>query len=127
MIAHPISGTDKPTLQGFVDERAAPGATVYTDDASACQGIPFKHEAVNHSAGEYMRKQAHTNGIESFWALFKRGHVGTFHHVSEKHLARYVREFAGRHNVRNRDTIDQMNEIVDGMIGKRLRYRELVS
>lgn len=50
--------------------------------------------------GEYVRDQAHTNGIESFWALLKRGYYGTYHKMSEKHLARYIGEFAGRPKAR---------------------------
>ena len=69
---------------------------------------------------------AHTNGIESFWAMLKRGYHGTYHHMSPKHLDRYVSEFAGRHNVREADTIDQMSRLVADMIGKRLMYRELI-
>ncbi len=69
---------------------------------------------------------AHTNGIESLWAMFKRGYVGTFHKLSEKHLDRYVAEFAGRHNQRPLDTIDQMTAMVRGMDGKRLRYVDLI-
>ena len=121
------SGTDAKTLQGFVEDHAAPGATVYTDDAAAYRGMRFKHEAVKHSVGEYVDGMAHTNGIESFWALLKRGYHGTYHHMSEKHLGRYVNEFAGRHNERSRDTLDQMQLIVDGMVGKRLRYKELIA
>ncbi len=68
---------------------------------------------------------AHTNGIESFWALLDRGIMGTFHHVSPKHLDRYVSEFSGRHNNRPLDTERQMQRIADGMLGQRLRYREL--
>ena len=75
--------------------------------------------------GEYVRGQAHTNGIESFWSMLKRGYHGTFHHLSEKDLDRYVREFAGRHNVRDLDTIAQMSMLVRGMVGKRLRYVDL--
>ena len=89
--------------------------------------MSFKHEAVKHSVGEYVDGMAHTNGIESFWALLKRGYHGTYHHMSEKHLGRYVNEFAGRHNERSRDTLDQMQLIVDGMVGKRLRYKELIA
>ena len=70
---------------------------------------------------------AHTNGIESFWSMLKRAHKGTFHKMSAKHMQRYVNEFAGRHNVRERDTVDQMEAMVAGMAGKRLRYRELIA
>ena len=70
---------------------------------------------------------AHTDGIESFWSMFKRGYVGTFHQLSEKHLDRYVAEFSGRHNGRETDTIDQMRGVAKGLAGKRLRYRELVA
>ncbi len=73
---------------------------------------------------EYVNGQAHTNGIESFWAMLKRGYYGTYHRMSPKHLHRYVDEFAGRHNVRSEDTIDQMTAMVHGMDGKRLRYRD---
>ena len=75
--------------------------------------------------GEYVRKQAHTNGIESFWAILKRGYEGTYHKMSVKHLGRYVGEFSGRHNDRTSDTIDQMRHMVQGVGGKRLRYRDL--
>ena len=83
--------------------------------------------AVNHSISEYVRDQAHTNGIESFWATLKRGYHGTYHHMSAKHLDRYVGEFSGRHNDRERDTIDQMAHIAQGMVGKRLRYNDLIA
>ena len=68
----------------------------------------------------------HTNGVESFWSMLKRAHKGTFHRLSPKHLQRYVNEFAGRHNIWNRDTIDQMTAIVAGQVGKRLMYQELI-
>ena len=84
--ARVVSGTDRRSLHSFVAEKAAPGATVYTDDHAAYRGMPYEHEAVRHSVSEYVRDQAHTNGIESFWAMLKRGYQGTFHHFSEKHL-----------------------------------------
>ena len=125
--AQSVSNTTKPTLHGFVGSLAAPGATVYTDEATAYRGMPFDHETVCHSVGEYVRGQAHVNGMESFWSLLKRGYHGTYHYMSAKHLDRYVTEFSGRHNDRERDTIDQMASIAQGMVGKRLRYRELIA
>ena len=114
-------------LQGFVRGHAAAGATVYTDEARAYRGMPeFDHEAVNHSVGEYVRGTAHTNGIESFWAMLKRGYHGTFHHFSAKHMQRYVDEFAARQGLRDRDTIDLMGAFVARMIGRRIMYRDLV-
>lgn len=118
---------DTETLHGFVADHAAPGATVYTDDWRAYRGMPFNHEAVNHSAGEYVRGMAHTNGIESFWSMLKRGYQGTFHHFSEKHMDRYIGEFAGRHNIRESDTEDQMATVARQTVGKQVKYRELVA
>ncbi len=125
--AEVVEGTDAKTLQKFVAETAAAGATVYTDDAKAYKGMPFDHESVRHSVGEYVSGMAHTNGIESFWATLKRAHKGVYHKISEKHLNRYVRQFSGKHNARDADTIRQMQDIVAQMVGKRLMYRDLVA
>ena len=125
--AKTIERTDAETLHGFVAEHAAPEASVYTDDATAYQGLPFTHETVTHSLSEYVRGDVHTNGIESLWSMFKRAHKGTFHKLSPKHLDRYVQEFAARHNLREEDSIDIMAAVAGGAIGKRLRYRELIA
>ncbi len=122
VIAKPIDETDRFTLQGFVLGQVEPGAKVYTDEHAGYKRLP-NHESVKHSAKEYVYGMAHTNGIESFWALLKRGYHGTFHHMSEKHLGRYVGEFSGRHNQRPLDTLEQMGEIVRGLESKRLRCR----
>ena len=122
-----VRGTDMASLQGFIAARAAAGAKVYTDEHSGYAGMRFDHEAVNHSAGEYARYQAHTNGIESFWSALKRAHKSTFHHFSVKHLDRYVTEFVGRHNARNEDTIDIMGKMAQDMEGKRLKYADLIA
>ena len=124
--AKAVEYADKPTLQGFIADHAAPDAKVFTDDGRAYQGMDFDHETVNHSVAEYVRGQAHTNGIESFWSMLKRGYHGTYHHISAKHIDRYVAEFAGRHNDRSSDTLDQMRSIVRGLVGKRLQYRDLI-
>ena len=103
-----VDRTDGPTLRAFVHARTEPTAIVYTDEAAAYNRLNRHHEAVTHGAGEYVREQAHTNGMESFWALPKRGYIGTYHKMSVKHLDRYVDEFEGRHNARPLDTGQQM-------------------
>ncbi len=90
-------------------------------------GEHYEHHIVNHSIGEYVRGQAHTNGIESFWATLKRGYKGTYHYMSPKHLSRYITEFAGRHNVRDYDTLVQMEMLARGFIGNGLRYKDLIA
>ena len=122
-----VARTNKDTLQEFVVRHTEPGATVYTDEASAYKGLPRLHEAVAHGAGEYVRGMAHTNGLESHWALFKRGIDGTYHHISVKHLPRYSNEFEGRHNRRPLDTAEQMGMLARSAYGKRLRYRDLTA
>ena len=74
-----------------------------------------------------MNDMAHTNGIESFWSMLKRGYHGTYHKMSEKHLDRYVQELSERHNLRELDTERQMEELFARMLGKRLMYSELIS
>lgn len=82
---------------------------------------------MRHSIAEYVRGRVHTNGIESFWSLLKRAHNGTYHKLSAKHLQRYVDTFAGRYGIRDKDTIEQMESVVTGLVGKRLMYRELTA
>ena len=127
VVAKVVERTDASTLQGFVVDHAAPGATVYSDDSSAYDSLPFDHDTVKHSLSEYVKGDVHTNGIESLWSMLKRAHTGTFHKLSPKHLDRYVQEFAARHNLRDEDTIDIMASVAGGMRGKRLRYRELIA
>ena len=126
--AEVVDSTDTETLQDFVTDRTLKDATVYTDEAAAYRGMKDrKHEAVKHSVSEYVNGMAHTNGMESFWSMLKRGYVGVYHQMSAKHLDKYVSEFTHRHNIRERDTIDQMRDIVQKMDGKRLMYQDLVA
>ena len=124
--AQVVDGTTQPILQGFVIESVQPGAKVYTDEHRGYIGL-LNHESVKHSAGEYVNGQAHTNGVESFWASMKRGIHGTYHQLSVKHLNRYVQEFSGRHNIRSFDTVTQMGLIARGLNGKTMTYRKLVA
>jgi transposase-like protein len=128
--ARVIETVDGETLNGFVDAHATEDAKVYTDGSTVYKGRK-NHESVAHSAGEYVRylegETIHTNGVESFWSMLKRAHKGTFHRLSAKHLQRYVSEFAGRHNIRDLDTIRQMENVAAGLVGRRLLYRDLVA
>ena len=121
-----LRNSTKPFVQGFVVKHRSPGAKLYTDEGKAYDGLSNR-EAVKHRVGEYVRKQAHTNGMESFWSMLKRAHVGTFHKLSPKHLNRYVQEFAGRHNIRDSDTLTQMRHVVARLIGRNLLYRDLIA
>jgi len=128
IIAKPIDKTDRETLHEFIEENTDKGATILTDEHRGYIGLKDRlHHTVCHSMGEYVNGQAHTNGIESFWSLFKRGYHGTFHHISKKHMHRYVDEFAGRHNIRYKNTMDQMSDVVKGFDNKRLRYKDLIA
>ena len=128
VVARPIAFTDKEDLQGFVESATEVGSVVYTNEAAAYQGMPLRsHWTVRHSANEYVKGMAHTNGIESFWSVLKRGLHGTYHHVSVKHLGRYVDEFAFRLNEGNVKipTMKRMDSLVKGAVGKRLTYQTL--
>jgi len=125
----PVTSTDPTSINRYIRNSVKREATLCTDSATAYTGVNDRHETVNHSVGEFVREQAHkehSNGIELFWALLKRGYYGTNHRMSEKHLARYVNEFAGRHNIRSKDAIDQMQWITQNMDRKQLPYKELV-
>ena len=109
-----------------------PGSTLHTDEHGGYRGLGasgFAHETINHSAGEYARDGVSTNSIESVWTVLKRGVYGTFHHVSPKHLGRYVDEFTFRLNEGNveRHTLQRLDSFVDGAAGKRLTYKALIA
>ena len=117
--------TKRETLHKFIEDRTDPGATVYTDELAAYGKMRRTHKTVSHGVREYVRGRVHVNGVESFWAVLQRAHMGVFHKMSPKHLQRYINEFAGRHNIRDLDTLDQMKHMVAQMIGKRLTYDAL--
>ena len=121
-----VERVDGPTLTGFVESHAAPDAIVYTDEATAYTSLANRH-AVKHGVGEWVRDQIHINGMESFWSMLKRAHMGTFHKLSPKHLDRYVKEFAGKHNMRNSGTLSQMRITAARLVGRNLLYRDLIA
>ena len=126
--AQVVDNIKRETLHEFIEDSVEQGSTVCTDDLASYENMMnYEHRSVKHSVGEYVDENIHINGMESFWSVLKRAHKGTFHKISHKHLDRYVTEFAGRHNTRSQDTIDQMKSIVRGMVGKQLTYKKLVS
>jgi transposase-like protein len=118
--------TLRPILQAQVH-----GATyVMTDEGGVAKkiGSEFQlHGSVNHSAGEYVRGDVHTNTIEGYFSIFKRGIYGTFHHVSQQHLKRYLAEFDFRYNERSALGVNdklRAEKAVKGIVGKRLTYQQ---
>ena len=121
-----VGSTSRTRLQGFVRSHVESWSVLYTDQNASYTGLrEYDQDSVYHSVSEYVPGQAHTNGIESFWAMLKCGYHGTYYKVSPKHVHHYVTEFAGRHNARAVDTLDQLSSITLGLIGKFLPYREL--
>ena len=126
--AYAAEKTDKATLTSAIRNNVEKGSTVYTDQYKAYNGLKeFKHKRVNHSADEYKRGQVHTNGIESFWATLKRGYYGIYHQWSDKHLQRYVDEFAARFNMRDKTVLERLRSVVINGINKHLSYKELIN
>ena len=122
--------TTSGTLTGFIAETTEPGAEVLTDELASYKALEsqgYDHKTVTHSVKEYVRGEIHTNGVESMWSMLKRGFIGVYHRMSPAHLYRYLNEFCGRHNIRWMHTLDQMAYIVTGMVGKQLRYHDLIS
>ena len=121
-----VEDTKAQTVYPFIHDNVRPGAKIYTDESLIYASLD-NHESVKHSIMEFVRGDVHTNGVESFWSMLKRGYTGTFHKISFKHLQRYVDEFAGRHNIRELDTIDQMAFVAMALVGRRLKWKDLIS
>jgi transposase-like protein len=115
------------TLRPILVEQLQGSTKLYTDDAGQYRHMhrDFDHEIVNHLAGEYVRGEAHTNTVEGYFSILKRGIIGTYHHVSPQHLRRYLAEFDFRYNNRVALGVDDQartSELVKGIVGKRLTY-----
>ncbi len=120
------------SVHGEIHGNVEVGSQLYTDDHMVfndLDGLFYRHDTVNHSAGEYKRGAAHTNSIESVWAVLKRGLHGVYHHASAKHLFRYVDEFTFRLNEGNvaNHTTKRLDSFVDATVGKRLTYKRLIA
>ncbi|MBP8277250.1 MAG: IS1595 family transposase [Propionivibrio sp.] len=132
-----LNGTTTEEITSHIFANVAPGTMLCTDEHAAYQNLPkvglpldvpaYHHRSVNHSAKQFVDGMAHTNGIESVWAVLKRGFYGTFHHFSEKYTQRYVDEFAYRLNEGNVrvHTMDRIDALITKTLGVRLTYANL--
>jgi len=127
VFSKPIEHVDAKTLKGAVKEMVHKNSTIMTDEWASYTGIgkDFKggHKTVNHGDGEFMRGNASTNTVESYFALLKRGVHGIFHHVSKHHLHRYCDEFSFRWNRRKIDDGERTVSAIVNAHGKRLTYK----
>lgn len=126
--AKSVNDTTSKTLHGVIKNVVCEGAIVYTDENRAYNGmLNYNHGKVNHSVGEYVNGQISTNGIESFWALLKRGIYGIYHQMSWTHLDRYINEFCFRQNTKLLyDESIFARSFYNGN-GRRLTYRRLIN
>ena len=128
VVAGPVSTMEKENIHGIIERIVEAGSVIHTDEHKSYTGIRDRiHKTVNHSNEEWVRGDVHVNGVESVWSLLKRGINGTFHHVSRKHLRRYVDEFSFRLNQGSckRHTMDRIKSMLNGAEGKRITWASL--
>lgn len=128
IISKPVKNTGKKELQGIINETVRKGSKIFTDEHVGYDGLNtnFNHRKVFHSLGEHAVGVIHTNSIEGFWSLLKRGIIGIYHQVSEKHLHRYCNEFNYRYNSKNDNDVDRFALTISKVNG-RLMYKDLIS
>lgn len=114
-------------LKSFVCRNIKFGSTIHTDEWWGYNGLAaaFKHGVIKHNQGEYVNGETHTNTLEGFWSLLKRGVVGIYHSMSDKHLQRYIDEFVFRYNTRNYSESDRFNVMLNN-IGTHISYKQLI-
>jgi transposase-like protein len=121
-----VDNTKKKTLQAEIREHVLAGSAIFTDALKSYEGLDeFQHEVIDHAVA-YVDGEIHTNGLENFWSLLKRGLKGTYVSVEPFHLFRYLDEQAWRYNNRKMDDSERFDIGVRGIVGKRLTYKELI-
>lgn len=128
IVAKVVKKVNTKTLQQIIFNHITIGSNIHTDEFKAYESVNsfYNHKKVNHGSGEYVSGNCHTNSIESFWALFKRGFIGVYHQMSKKHLQRYVDEFTFRFNNRELTLEAFFDKILTNAVNKRLKYKELI-
>jgi transposase-like protein len=129
--AIPLTDTSTDAIRHQIYSSIETGSHLHTDEAPVyadLDGLFYHHDSINHGLRQYRRKDVTTNGVESAFAVLKRGIIGVYHHITPKHTGRYVDEFAFRLNDGNvaRPTLDRLDSFIDGMADKRLTYKALI-
>lgn len=127
--AQKVDHVSAANLKGIIRNNVSKDATIMTDSYPVYNGLDQEfagHGIVDHGAGEYVNGDIHTNTVEGWFALLKRGVTGTFHHVSEEHLNRYIDEFAFRYNRRDISDGERAVQAIKKVGGKRLMYKDPV-
>src|SRR5437867_10248597 len=120
-----VPGTKKKTLQAEVRKHVEADSELYTDALQSYQGLnEFEHQVINHAV-QYVDGKIHTNGLENFWSLLKRGINGTYVSVEPFHLFRYLDEQAYRYNNRKMTDSERFDVAVKGIVGKRVTFDQL--
>ena len=127
--AIPVKNTKGATIIPIMREKIEQGSNVYTDEYRPYRALSkgFNHSLVNHSAEQYVDGTVHTNNIENFWSLLKRGLDGIYHHVTDKHLERYVNEFTFRYNNRDLSEGSKFDVAIANGVNKSLNYKILIN
>ena len=122
VVATVVESVSARTIQASIRAWVESGATVYTDQARAYIGLGtiYDHKSVNQGTGEYVSGDVHTNGIENFWALYKRAWKGTYTHNAPKHSTRYVDERTFSFDNRELNDLERMVAVTSAVTGKRL-------
>jgi len=125
--AHKVDDVQSQTLTKEIIKNVKESANLYTDEWLGYNGISkiYDHSVVKHNEGEYVNGRIHTNTIEGFWSLLKRGIIGIYHFISKKHLQNYVDEFVFRYNTRNSNEVDRFNLLLSNT-EIRTTYRRLI-
>ena len=128
--SHHVTAVTGDNVAVILEAQLKDGAIFYTDDSNVYQAVKPRHRptaTVVHSAKEYVRGDVHTNTVEGYFSILKRGITGVYHHVSQKHLKRYLGEFDFRYNERSALGVEdeaRADRLIRGIVGKRLTYRD---
>ena len=127
VLSRPVERITAATLKGAIKDNVERGATVMTDDLRSYRGLHktfSRHEVIRHTKKEYVRGDVHTNTVEGYFSLLKRGINGVYHHVGKNHLHRYLNEFDFRYNARKTSDSARAEIAIIQSKGRRLQYRE---